>query len=171
MEITRDEHYKKFLEHCKKFIDEYFEECICDIQDLTESPLENFFALGWELIKLANFPDLNNYELLPQTKINNEGNIKWGDGEYKYRLDFIIIKESDYTLFTKDLPPERKIAVEIDGLKFHEKTKEKLVYEKRRNRFLLSKGWKIFHFVGSEIYHEPFKCLEEIKEYLLIGEL
>lgn len=168
MEITRDRHYKKFLEHCKKYIDEYFENTLDEIKSVSESPLENYFALGWELIKFANHLGLKDYELLPQVKIDEIGKLVWGSKvRYKYRLDFIIIKQTDYDRLPKGLPPENKIAVEIDGFQFHEKTRDQLIYEKRRERFLLSNRWKVFHFIGSEINNSPFRCLEEIKEFLL----
>jgi hypothetical protein len=52
--------------------------------------------------------------------------------------------------------------VEIDGHEWHEKTKEQAGKDKKRERDLLSEGYKVIRFTGSEIFHDPYKCIGDI---------
>ena len=73
----------------------------------------------------------------------------------KYRVDFFVI-----------IPYKQGIIIECDGHDFHEKTKEQAKYDKQRDRFLMSKGYKVLHFTGSEIYNDFDKIRSEIYEFL-----
>ncbi|MBS6461651.1 MAG: DUF559 domain-containing protein [Clostridium sp.] len=73
----------------------------------------------------------------------------------KYRVDFFFI-----------IPHEQGIIIECDGHDFHEKTKEQAKYDKQRDRFLMSKGYKVLHFTGSEIYNDFDKIRSEIYDFL-----
>lgn len=91
----------------------------------------------------------------------------------KYTLDFCVdflgyLINADYgSRFSEnsiqqiDFP---LLGIEIDSHIWHEKTKEQVQYHKKRERFLISKGWKLLRFTGSEIYKDPAKCFEEVKE-------
>jgi len=56
-------------------------------------------------------------------------------------------------------PP--KLGIEIDGHIWHEKTKEQVRNDKQRERFLISSGWQLLRFTGSEVYENPKKCVDE----------
>lgn len=84
----------------------------------------------------------------------------------KYRADFVIensITDKNNVLKTYDIS---KIVIECDGHDFHEKTKEQAKHDKRRDRFFVSKGYKVLRFTGSEIYNDWEKIIEEITEIL-----
>jgi len=54
------------------------------------------------------------------------------------------------------------VAVECDGHEFHEKTKEQARRDKSRDRDLLSKGFPVMRYTGSEIWENPLICAEEV---------
>lgn len=55
-----------------------------------------------------------------------------------------------------------KLVVECDGHEFHEKTSEQAKRDKSRDRDLLSRGYPVMRFTGSEIYQCPLKCAEQV---------
>lgn len=80
------------------------------------------------------------HELLPQFQIG------------KYFVDFLI----DGT----------KIVVEIDGY-WHEKTKEQVKKDRQRERAIEREGFHVVRFTGSEVYHEPQRCIGETIQMIL----
>lgn len=77
-----------------------------------------------------------------------------------YSIDFELLAEG----FTEAIV---KLAIEIDGHDFHEKTKEQAGYDKRRDREITMRGYHILRFTGSEIYTNPIKCVQEIMNVLV----
>ena len=66
----------------------------------------------------------------------------------RYRLDFAI--------------PERRIAIEIDGKKWHGEDRKK--YDDARDDFLAEDGWVTIRIAGDVVYHEGENIAAEIKE-------
>jgi len=56
--------------------------------------------------------------------------------------------------------PDKKIAIEIDGHKFH-KTQEQRTNDAKRERYMQLNGWRIIRFTGLEVYRDRLACLEE----------
>lgn len=75
-----------------------------------------------------------------------------------YRVDMAIW---DASLPFNHTPP-RIMIVECDGHDFHEKTKAQARRDKQRDRFLVSKGYKVLRFTGSEIWADPDAVADEI---------
>jgi very-short-patch-repair endonuclease len=75
------------------------------------------------------------YELLPQQVVGI------------YKVDFIY----------------GKCAVEIDGHEYH-KTKEQREYDYKRERYLIKQGFVPVRFMGTEVFLDAEKCVEEIEE-------
>jgi very-short-patch-repair endonuclease len=76
----------------------------------------------------------------------------------KYRADFHVVvssKGEDYGF-----------VVECDGHDFHEKTKEQARNDKKRDRDLMSLGYTVIHFTGSEIFENPFMCANEVLDLI-----
>jgi hypothetical protein len=67
------------------------------------------------------------------------------------RLDFLLAYTSEG--FTPS--PVLKLAIEIDGHNFHERTKAQAKRDRSRDRALTSAGYTVFRFTGAEIY-APF---------------
>lgn len=117
-----------------------------------ESPIEQLLAIRLmdlepyfykELSVLSGFKFLS---ILPQKEVVVN--------DRKYRLDFLIecLVDNKKHLF----------AIECDGHEFHEKTKKQAARDKARERNLMSKGYKIIRFTGSEIWNDPGKCASDI---------
>jgi hypothetical protein len=65
-----------------------------------------------------------------------------------------------------------KLVVECDGHEFHEKTAEQAKKDKSRDRELLTCGYPVMRFTGSEIYRHPLKCAEQVvHDFLKINKL
>lgn len=77
--------------------------------------------------------------LIPQYKIG------------KYRVDFAH--------------PATKVAIELDGLAAH-KTTEQIANDRRRQREIEAKGWKVIRFGGKEIYHDAHQCAVETENII-----
>ncbi len=104
-----------------------------------ESPMEKLFFIEWHYKKL----DLDiKQELVPQFHDESTG---------KYFIDFVVFYMND----------NQKIGIEIDG-DWHEKSKEQVRKDKKRERFLVSNKWKIMRFSGSEVHKNPSTCVEEV---------
>lgn len=76
-------------------------------------------------------------------------------GPKKYRIDLAMVG--------RDIGGGTvKIAVELDGHDFHEKTKEQARKDKSRDRDLVAAGWSVLRFTGSEVYVGPDLVMNEI---------
>lgn len=74
----------------------------------------------------------------------------------KYRIDFSI--------------PDKMIAIELDGHEFHKTVKQR-THDAQRDRWLLTQGWIVLRFTGTEIFRYPDKCIDEICKYIGIERL
>ena len=57
-----------------------------------------------------------------------------------------------------------KLAIECDGHEFHEKTKQQVARDKRRDRWLALHGISMVRFSGHEIWRAPVECAEQVFE-------
>jgi very-short-patch-repair endonuclease len=73
-------------------------------------------------------------------------------GKKTYRVDFAVWYE------------RARVVVEVDGHDFHERTKEQAAADKSRDRALVSAGWKVLRFAGSEVYADPIACATQVYE-------
>lgn len=72
-----------------------------------------------------------------------------------YRVDLMLSR------MTKSL------IIECDGHEFHERTKEQATKDKTRDRFLVSSGYAVMRFTGSEIWDNPFIAASEALDFLM----
>lgn len=84
-------------------------------------------------------------------------------GKYKIDFRFTYREQIDFSP-TKNWF-SKTVLVECDGHEFHE-TKAAAAKDKKRDRFLAAEGYSILRFTGSEIWKDPFKCAEDIINYL-----
>ena len=55
-----------------------------------------------------------------------------------------------------------RLGIECDGHDFHERTREQAQRDKKRDRDLAARGWRILRFTGSEIWKDPARCAQEV---------
>lgn len=121
-----------------------------------ESPIEQIFLI----------------ELLENTR-NYSFNKKIKELKYDF-LDLRVQEEIgkyrvDFSLYLNELgkTPRKKtvkhFVIELDGHDFHEKTKEQVQRDKEKDRFLISEGYTVIRFTGSEIFNN---CEEKVHEFL-----
>lgn len=124
-----------------------------------KSPIEKIFFLAFNIVRMFRsneFPDyVVGISVFPQFEVETESK--------KYCADFYIVVEG-----YKD---EIDIIVECDGHDFHEKTKKQVAYNNEREYAIKKAGYDILRFSGSQIYENPFKCANDIFDYLLAKEV
>ena len=69
-----------------------------------------------------------------------------------YRVDFLIVP---------------RLVVEIDGDPPSAATRDQLVRDRRRDRYLVAQGYAVLRFAGAEVWANPWRCAEEVRDYLL----
>lgn len=74
-----------------------------------------------------------------------------------FRIDFAIISKS------------RRVAVELDGHDFHERTREQASNDRARDRKLQLAGWTVFRFTGSDVWKDPAACVKQCLEPFATG--
>lgn len=129
------------------------------VQGVTfDSPLEVLFAGWWHaIVGVYEIGHGRMFRLVPQFQVRPM--------ERRYRLDFVIeLANPDQfadaaRVFGATFP---KMAVELDGHDYHERTKEQVTARNQRDRELQQDGWRVFHISGSELYRDGYKAVEEI---------
>ena len=112
------------------------------------SPIEQLFLMEW---KYGKFDDKLGVRLIPQKHIETERG--------KYIVDFNILHKDSSE-------PYINVAIELDGHEFHEKTKQQVAKDKKRDRSLIKSGLTVLRFSGSEIFYSPRSCITEIADYI-----
>lgn len=77
------------------------------------------------------------------------------------RLDFAFILMGEMCAW---------VNVEADGHDFHDRTKEQAQRDRRRDRILVARGFRVLRFTGSEIYRNAAHCADEILHLLSVVE-
>jgi len=108
------------------------------------SPIEQILYCA--LIAISRFNYMrDSITILPQFSIG------------EYRVDFLVSYIGG---------EERQTIIECDSQQFHDRAEPERRYEKKRDRFLQSKGYKVFRFTGSEITKNPMEIAAEIISFI-----
>ena len=121
-----------------------------------ESPIEQLLAMALKNLDIKHIYKFNPF--VDIVDIEKQEVIDCGDK--KYRVDFlipVIYKNQENICFV----------VECDGHEFHQKTKEQVEKDNIRMRKLQKYGYEVIRFSGTEIWHRPYKCAEEILKIIL----
>jgi very-short-patch-repair endonuclease len=132
-----------------------------------ESPIEELFAaalvlhgngakvLGVDLMLLgSDFSREHRASPFPGTDVYVQAQLG------AYRVDFLFDDLSDDG-------KRRFTIVELDGHDWHERTKEQASRDKKRDRALVTAGYRILRFTGSETFSAPGECLNEVIDAIL----
>lgn len=109
------------------------------------SPIEQVFLMEWRFLRVDEHYGVT---IRPQKKLDLGGN--------SYVIDFMVESPDGKT----------KLAIELDGHDFHEKTKEQAANDRARERMIVRHGYSIFRFTGSEVIRNPRKCVQEVASML-----
>ena len=112
------------------------------------SPIEQIFLLEW---KFAGLDKKMEVQLLSHEPISTDVG--------SYAVDFLVVP-NDPTL------QKVKIAIELDGHEFHEKTQQQVRKDKIRERAIVQQGVTVLRFSGSEIVRDGRGCVEEVEKFL-----
>lgn len=129
-----------------------------------ESPMEQLLAIEMERLgihEIANFnPFVMVNEFLNQGEINIEGKT--------YYADFLIGVSYFKKVGSKfEFDFSKNIVIEVDGHDFHQKTKEQVEHDNKRERALQKAGYEVIRFSGTEVYHKAYKCANEVLSFIL----
>ena len=86
-------------------------------------------------------------ELWPQEEIKTGGKT--------YFADFSIC-----------LGPNGVLLIECDGHDYHHKSKQQVASDYERENALKLAGYDVIRFTGSQIYADPYKCVDTILDYI-----
>lgn len=117
-----------------------------------ESPIEQMMCVAlFEALVTdpANVGDID-CVVMPQQEIHC--------GDQTYRVDFEIA-----VFLPVGFLETMTVVVECDGHEFHEKTKEQAARDKARDRAIQACGIPVLRFTGSEIWHAPWKCADQVQ--------
>lgn len=134
-----------------------FDEIVWDQCTEINSPIEQLFLIALNLVCAENLVCLNfahefspngdDLIVVPQYKIGT------------YYIDFVLLRP----------PVEVVVCVELDGHQFHDRNEKQRRYEKTRDRFLISKGFRVLHFTGAEVVKDP--CAVALEAFNLATNL
>lgn len=138
---------EKRLDFYKRKIAHEFERSIFDTinrHDIT-SPIEQIFLMQW---KYQRVEQLHGLGLRPQANVPTVRGT--------YTVDFIVSVEDGRSA---------RVAIELDGHDFHERSKEQASRDKSRERAIVSTGLPVLRFTGSEVFKNPRRVVDEIIHY------
>lgn len=90
-------------------------------------------------------------------------NVSFQERIEEYTLDFLVKYSSPTTNF--------KVIIECDGHEFHEKTREQVSKDKKRDRYFSKNGFTIFRYSGSEIVNNPNQVKKDLWDLFYPPEL
>lgn len=112
------------------------------------SPIEQIFLMEWRFLAID---EKQGVTIKPQTELKSGGTA--------YRIDFVVTWPGQ----------KQKLAIEIDGHDFHEKTRQQAARDRARERSIIREGYTIMRYTGSEVFSNPRKCVHEVAD--LISQL
>lgn len=75
----------------------------------------------------------------------------------RHRLDFALKRRG----------MSHRIAIELDGFKFHDATPEQATRDRARDRHLIALGWRVARFSSREIIQDALGCARQAYELIL----
>lgn len=159
MELDNELVQSHVAQACKRAVKDYQEEWLWNASDLLRekpgvpslgSPLEAIFAVWFYAVECRR----SQYMLLRQYEVEANGS--------RYRFDFVVAEMPQTLAFLLSDAVPLKVAVELDGHAFHEKTKDQVTYRNKRDRDLQAAGYVVLHFSYDEMTKRPVECVQEV---------
>lgn len=124
----------------------------------TESPIEKMFLIEFNFVNLIRPYWIDSNDALSALFIQHPVTI----GKHDYRVDFELLIDIFDNYAMSDSPTATKIFIELDGHDFHEKTKEQVAHDKKRERELSDKCDALLRYSGSEVYQNTYKVVNDV---------
>jgi len=142
----------------------YYSNFCEDYEDEIVSPIERILygALGaLILMSLSGRSECNSVNRKTEEYITQGFDVSSQCNIGKYKVDFMVsYVPTGYYISQPTV--SNAVIVECDSQKWHERTEKQRRYEKKRDRFLIKEGYKVFHYTGKEIIDTPYKVAAEI---------
>lgn len=120
------------------------------------SPVEQLFYIAANQQKESIYQEIDSkylYSIQPQYKVG------------KFRVDFMA-EIFEIGPCWEPVPLVR-VFIEVDGHEFHEKTKQQVAKDKKRDRELSTKCDALLKFSGSEVYKKPYLAARDLEQTLI----
>lgn len=80
-----------------------------------------------------------------------------------YNIDFVIdfSNKNNKGEYITPTIKNLKYAIELDGFDYHS-NKQQMNYDYERENNIKLKGYNVIRFTGSQLYKEPFKCVDNL---------
>lgn len=138
-------------EDCSLFF--YVNELNEELLDMT--PIEQIFYVASGLYATKHeTKDCKSIDLVPQYEIkaNNK----------TYKADFYVETQ---VIDNEEFYLKNPIIVEVDGLEYHS-NKKQVNHDYQRENELKLMGYNIIRFTGSQVFNDPYNCLDILYEYI-----
>ena len=138
-----------------------------------ESPIERLFFLAIAMADRSQLPGPRQWRELREWAAKEHGIEGAGsilvcpysdDNPHKECVvaqALVSLDGNDYRADFAFLADGIRIAVELDGHDFHERSKEQAKRDKSRDRAFTRAGWSILRFTGSEVHADAESCVDE----------
>ena len=145
----------RIIEHAELIGSRYADSLLAGLRSIGEryafTPIEKLFLLEamdrWQEAEVFN---LSKFWLRWQFEVKTK------DGK-TFKVDFAFGVPGDETA---------KVFVELDGHDFHEKTKEQVERDKKRERAIVKTGIPVLRFSGREVWRDPDPCVKEALAFI-----
>jgi very-short-patch-repair endonuclease len=145
--MVRIEAFQRFTSEVTSIWSERFDRIYAELSQKCESPIEKMLlaALLPEMLLWASRDGELHWEIVPQFRIP------------PFRADFLIRAiHDDY----------QSVIVECDGHDFHDRTKDQVARDKKRDRTIQAAGYPVLRFTGSELHNDPQACADEVLRFI-----
>lgn len=106
---------------------------------------------------------------LPPYDAPGHGIFMWPQAQIEsYRADFLFVgrcgRDGSIDIGGKGRDDDIviRLVVECDGHEFHDASKERAQYDRQRDRYMLTKGYRVLRFTGAELKRDAATCVQEI---------
>ena len=161
-----EKNVEEFVNESSRVVGEYHKDMFySDIKDNfidfeIESPIEQLLYCALKtLMKINDEADADPIEFDGKMYVLGLG--IWPHEKIgKYWADFLVTKHHIKNREQDD----KSVIVQCNSQEWHERSERR--HEKRRDRYLQNKGYKVFHYTGKEIMEKPFQVAKEILEFV-----
>lgn len=124
----------------------------------TESPIEKIFLIEFNFVSLIQPSWIEPNNVISGLFIQHPVTV----GKHQYRVDFELLIDTIDNYSLSNSPTATRIFIELDGHDFHEKTKEQVAHDKKRERDLSDKCDALLRYSGSEVYQDTSKVVKDV---------